>query len=269
MEIRTNNKILNISKIYFFKNGHISAELGSYNDINFLSENMFGEIIKNHSQIKEFNLTKELKRALKINLNRKDNFYIINKENLSKIYICYDLYIYIDDKDIILKELDPTKKEITEGTFYHYKNFEIILNNNNNIIVRDLIKTFHKKDDNIKNIKGYELEQLTTIESAIDHNENLQKKYSKINRKKTNEFLKQKIKEGYYYTSLKNINKTITTFKFEEFIKVEYTPEKIALDNFIKEFKEKMNIYSYMNIDEFKRFLKFYNIDYNKKFMNK
>lgn len=233
MIITYNYKNYYINKIHLFKDGQIV--LSFENKISITEKRIDNTVYQCDLFINKIALD-DLKKKNKLDLKVKYNFIYAN-----------DLYIYLDDKKIKIEKLEDSKIKIQEGYFYIYENYKITFLNNYKFTAKTTILNFYK--DKIKN-------NLETIES-------LKNDVMSASMKKA---LEEKQKDFCYY-SFEDQTIAINDFYIKPFLKVEKTNDYINFDNFKNELKKFLSI-NYIDSHQLKKFLKFYNIDYNKKFMN-
>lgn len=234
MIITYNYKNYYINKIHLFKDGQIIL---SFEDkIAITSKRIDNTVYKCDFKI-DYIVIGDLKKKNKLDLNANYNFIYSN-----------DLYIYLDDKKIKIEKLEDSKIKIQEGYFYIYENYKITFLNNYKFTAKTTILNFYK--DKIKN-------NLKTIESLIND------EFMSASMKKA---LEEKQKDFCYY-ALEDQTIAINDFYIKSFSKVEKTNDYINFDNFKNELEKFLSI-NYIDSHQLKKFLKFYNIDYNKKFMN-
>lgn len=233
MIITYNYKNYYINKIHLFKDGQIV--LSFENKISITEKRIDNTVYQCDLFINKIALD-DLKKKNKLDLKVKYNFIYAN-----------DLYIYLDDKKIKIEKLEDSKIKIQEGYFYIYENYKITFLNNYKFTAKTTILNFYK--DKIKN-------NLETIES-------LKNDVMSASMKKA---LEEKQKEFCYY-ALEDQTININDFFIKSFLKVEKTNDYINFDNFKNELEKFLSI-KYIDSYQLKKFLKFYNIDYNKKFMN-
>lgn len=233
MIITYNYKNYYINKIHLFKDGQIV--LSFVDKISITEKRIDNTIYKCDLFINKIvidNLKKKNKLDLKVNYN-----FIYQT----------DLYIYLDDKKIKIEKLEDSKIKIQEGYFYIYENYKITFLNNYKFTAKTPELKFYK--NKIKN-------NLETIES-------LKNDVMSASMKKA---LEEKQKDFCYY-SIEEQTININDFFIKPFLKVEKTNDYINLDDFKKELEKFLGV-NYIDSHQLKKFLKFYNIDYNKKFMN-
>lgn len=238
MIITCNYKNYYINKIHLFKDGKIV--LSFQDKISITEKRIDNSVYKSDLYIANI-MIEDLKKKNKLDLKVNYNFIYQTESR-------YDLYIYLDDKKIKIEKLEDTKKEMKEGYFYIYENYKITFLNDYKFTAKTTILNFYK--DKIKN-------NLKTIESLKND------EFISASMKKA---LEEKQKEFYYY-SLEDQYININDFFIKPFLKVEKTNDYINFDNFKKELEKFFNV-NYVDSYQLKKFLKFYNIDYNKKFMN-
>ena len=234
MIITYNYKIYNINKIHFFKDGQIVL---SFQDKITITNTRIDNTVYKHDLYIDCIALGDLKKKNKLDLNVNYNFIYAN-----------DLYIYLDDKKIKIEKLEDTKEEMQEGYFYIYENYKITFLNDYKFIGKIPVLKFYK--DKIKN-------SLETIDSLIND------EFISASMKKA---LEEKQKEFCYY-SIEEQTININDFFIKPFLKVEKTNDYINFNDFKKELEKFLSV-DYINSHQLKKFLKFYNIDYNKKFMN-
>lgn len=233
MIITYNYKNYYINKIHLFKDGQIV--LSFVDKISITEKRIDNTIYKCDLFINKIvidNLKKKNKLDLKVNYN-----FIYQT----------DLYIYLDDKKIKIEKLEDSKIKIQEGYFYIYENYKITFLNNYKFIGKMPELKFYK--NKIKN-------NLETIES-------LKNDVMSASMKKA---LEEKQKDFCYY-SIEDQTVNINDFYIKPFLKVEKTNDYINFDDFKNELEKFLSV-NYVDSYQLKKFLKFYNIDYNKKFMN-
>lgn len=245
MIITYNYKNYYINKIHLFKDGQIV--LSFEDEITITDKRIDNTVYKCNLKIDNI-VIDDLKKKNKLDLNVKNNF--IYKTNETHFYYgaMYDLYIYLDDKKIKIEKLEDSKIEMKEGYFYIYENYKITFLNNYKFTGKTPELKFYK--DKIKN-------NLKTIDSLIND------EFISTSMKKA---LEEKQKDFCYY-SFEDQYISINEFFIKSFLKVEKTNDYINFDNFKKELEKFFNV-NYVDSHQLKKFLKFYNIDYNKKFMN-
>lgn len=233
MIITYNYKNYYINKIHLFKDGQIV--LSFVDKISITEKRIDNTIYKCDLFINKIvidNLKKKNKLDLKVNYN-----FIYQT----------DLYIYLDDKKIKIEKLEDSKIKIQEGYFYIYENYKITFLNNYKFTAKTPELKFYK--NKIKN-------NLETIES-------LKNDVMSASMKKA---LEEKQKDFCYY-SIEEQTININDFFIKPFLKVEKTNDYINFDDFKNELEKFLSV-NYVDSYQLKKFLKFYNIDYNKKFMN-
>lgn len=238
MIITYNYKYYNINKIHLFKDGQIV--LSFLDKISITEKRIDNTVYKCDLFINKI-VIDDLKKKNKLDLKVNYNFIYKNDSR-------YDLYIYLDDKKIKIEKLKDDKKEMKEGYFYIYENYKITFLNDYKFLAKTTILNFYK--NKIKN-------NLKTIESLKND------PYISASMKKA---LEEKEKDFCYY-SLEDQYININDFFIKPFLKVEKTNDYINFNNF-KNNLEKFLSVNYIDSYQLKKFLKFYNIDYNKKFMN-
>lgn len=238
MIITYNYKYYTINKIHLFKDGQIV--LSFQDKISITEKRIDNSIYKCDLYIANI-MIEDLKKKNKLDLNANYNFIYQTESR-------YDLYIYLDDKKIKIEKLEDTKEEMQEGYFYIYENYKITFLNDYKFTAKTTILNFYK--NKIKN-------NLKTIESLKNG------EFISASMKKA---LEEKQKEFCYY-ALEDQTININDFFIKPFLKVEKTNDYINFDNFKKELEKFFNV-NYVDSYQLKKFLKFYNIDYNKKFMN-
>ena len=248
MIITYNYKNYYINKIHLFKDGQIVL---SFQDKITITEKR----IDNTDYQCDFYIADmmidDLKKKNKLDL--KVNYNFIYKTNETHFYYgaMYDLYIYLDDKKIKIEKLEDTKERIKEGYFYIYENYKITFLNDYPFRGKTPeLKFYISKNDINKN-------NLRTIESLKND------PYISASMKKA---LEEKQKDFCYY-SIEDQYININEFFIKSFLKVEKTNDYINFDNFKTELEKFLSV-KYIDSHQLKKFLKFYNIDYNKKFMN-
>lgn len=233
MIITYNYKNYYINQIHLFKDGQIV--LSFVDKISITEKRIDNTIYKCDLFINKIvidNLKKKNKLDLKVNYN-----FIYQT----------DLYIYLDDKKIKIEKLEDSKIKIQEGYFYIYENYKITFLNNYKFTAKTPELKFYK--NKIKN-------NLETIES-------LKNDVMSASMKKA---LEEKQKDFCYY-SIEEQTININDFFIKPFLKVEKTNDYINFDDFKNELEKFLSV-NYVDSYQLKKFLKFYNIDYNKKFMN-
>ena len=238
MIITYNYKIYNIDKIHLFKDGQIV--LSFQNKISIIKQRIDNTVYKHDLYIANI-MIGDLKKKYKLDLNANYNFIYATDYR-------YDLYIYLDDKKIKIEKLKDNKVEIEEGYFYIYENYKITFLNDYKLVGKTPELKFYK--DKIKN-------NLETIESKKND------PYISASMKKA---LEEKQKDFCYY-SIEDQTININDFFIKSFLKVEKTNDYINFNDFKNELEKFLNV-KYINSYQLKKFLKFYNIDYNKKFMS-
>ena len=238
MIITYNYKIYNIDKIHLFKDGQIV--LSFQNKISITEKRIDNTVYKHDLYIANI-MIGDLKKKNKLDLNINYNFIYATDYR-------YDLYIYLDDKKIKIEKLKDNKVEIEEGYFYIYENYKITFLNDYKLVGKTPELKFYK--DKIKN-------NLETIESKKND------PYISASMKKA---LEEKQKDFCYY-SIEDQTININDFFIKSFLKVEKTNDYINFNDFKNELEKFLNV-KYINSYQLKKFLKFYNIDYNKKFMS-
>ena len=238
MIITYNYKIYNINKIHLFKDGQIV--LSFQNKISIIKQRIDNTVYKHDLYIANI-MIGDLKKKNKLDLNINYNFIYATDSK-------YDLYIYLDDKKIKIEKLKDNKVEIEEGYFYIYENYKITFLNDYKLVGKTPELKFYK--DKIKN-------NLETIESKKND------PYISASMKKA---LEEKQKDFCYY-SIEDQTININDFFIKSFLKVEKTNDYINFNDFKNELEKFLNV-KYINSYQLKKFLKFYNIDYNKKFMS-
>lgn len=237
MIITYNYKNYYIKNIHLFKDGKII--LSFQDKITITNTRIDNTVYKQDFYIADM-MIDNLKKKNKLDLNVKNNF----------IYQT-DLYIYLDDKKIKIEKLENSKEKIKEGYFYIYENYKITFLNDYKFIGKTPeLKFYISKNDINKN-------NLRTIESLKND------PYISSSMKKA---LEEKQKEFCYY-SLEDQYININDFFIKSFLKVEKTNDYINFDDFKNELEKFLSV-KYIDSHQLKKFLKFYNIDYNKKFMN-
>lgn len=238
MIITYNYNYYYINKIHLFKDGKIVL---SFQDKISITEKR----IDNTSYKCDLFINKividDLKKKNKLDLKVNYNFIYKNDSR-------YDLYIYLDDKKIKIEKLEDTKEEMKEGYFYIYENYKITFLNYYKFTAKTTILNFYK--DKIKN-------NLETIESLKND------EFMSASMKKA---LEEKQKDFCYY-SLEDQTININDFYIKSFLKAEKTNDYINFNDFKNELEKFLSV-KYIDSYQLKKFLKFYNIDYNKKFMN-
>ena len=238
MIITYNYKIYNINKIHLFKDGQIV--LSFQDKISITEKRIDNTVYKCNLYIANI-MIGDLKKKNKLDLNANYNFIYATDSK-------YDLYIYLDDKKIKIEKLKDNKVEIEEGYFYIYENYKITFLNDYKLVGKTPELKFYK--DKIKN-------NLETIESKKND------PYISASMKKA---LEEKQKDFCYY-SIEDQTININDFFIKSFLKVEKTNDYINFNDFKNELEKFLNV-KYINSYQLKKFLKFYNIDYNKKFMS-
>ena len=238
MIITYNYKNYYIYQIHFFKDGQIIL---SFQDKITITEKRIDNTVYKQDLFINNIVINDLKKKNKLDL--KVNYNFIYQANYR-----YDLYIYLDDKKIKIEKLKDTKEEMKEGYFYIYENYKITFLNDYKFTAKTTILNFYK--DKIKN-------NLRTIESLIND------EFMSASMKKA---LEEKQKDFCYY-SVEDQYININDFYIKSFLKVEKTNDYINFDDFKKELEKFLGV-NYIDSHQLKKFLKFYNIDYNKKFMN-
>lgn len=233
MIITYNYKNYYINNIHLFKDGRII--LSFKNEIAFTDKRIDNTIYKRDLFINKI-VIDDLKKKNKLDLKVNYNFIYKN-----------DLYIYLDDKKIKIEKLEDSKIEMREGYFYIYENYKITFLNDYKFIGKTLELKFYK--NNIKN-------NLETIESLI--NDVMSASMKKALEEKQKDFC---------YCSFEEQTININDFFIKPFLKVEKTNDYINFDDFKNELEKFLSV-KYIDSHQLKKFLKFYNIDYNKKFMN-
>ena len=238
MLITYNYKNYYINKIHLFKDGQIVL---SFQDKISITEKRIDNTVYKCDLFINNIVIDDLKKKNKLDLKVNYNFIYANDSR-------YDLYIYLDDKNIKIEKLKDSKEKIQEGYFYIYENYKITFLNNYKFTAKTTILNFYK--DKIKN-------NLETIESLKND------QFMSLSMKKA---LEEKQKEFCYY-SLEDQTININDFFIKPFLKVEKTNDYINFNNFKNELEKFLSV-KYIDSHQLKKFLKFYNIDYNKKFMN-
>lgn len=233
MIITYNYKNYYINKIHLFKDGQIV--LSFQDKIIITNTRIDNTVYKCNLYINNI-VINDLKKKNKLDLKVNYNFIYSN-----------DLYIFLDDKKIKIEKLEDTKERMQEGCFYIYENYKITFLNDYKFTAKTPELKFYK--NKIKN-------NLETIES-------LKNDVMSVSMKKA---LEEKQKDFCYY-SLEDQYININDFFIKSFSKVEKTNDYINFDNFKNELEKFLSI-QYIDSYQLKKFLKFYNIDYNKKFMN-
>ena len=237
-----------INKIHLFKDGQIIL---SFQDKITITNTRIDNTVYKHDFYIADMMIDNLKKKNKLDLNVKNNF--IYKTNEEHFYYgsMYELYIYLDDKKIKIEKLENTKEEMQEGYFYIYENYKITFLNDYEFRgkIPELKFYISKNDINKTNLR--------TIESLKND------PYISTSMKKA---LEEKQKDFCYY-SLEDQYININDFFIKPFLKVEKTNDYITFNNFKNELEKFLGV-NYIDSHQLKKFLKFYNIDYNKKFMN-
>ena len=169
------------------------------------------------------------------------------------IFEDYDREKAVDTCEGIAMQFTKSKGYLTvqateEGYFYIYENYKITFLNDYKLVGKTPELKFYK--DKIKN-------NLETIESKKND------PYISASMKKA---LEEKQKDFCYY-SIEDQTININDFFIKSFLKVEKTNDYINFNDFKNELEKFLNV-KYINSYQLKKFLKFYNIDYNKKFMS-
>lgn len=238
MIITYNNENYYINKIHLFKDGQIV--LSFQDKISITERRIDNTVYKCDLYINNIALG-DLKKKNKLDL--KVNYNFIYKTDSR-----HDLYIYLDDKKIKIEKLKDSKEEMKEGYFYIYENYKITFLNDYKFTAKTTILNFYK--NKIKN-------NLETIESLKND------EFMSVSMKKA---LEEKQKYFCYY-ALEDQYININDFFIKSFLKVEKTNDYINFNNFKNELEKFLSV-NYIDSYQLKKFLKFYNIDYNKKFMN-
>ncbi len=238
MIITYNYNYYYINKIHLFKDGQIVL---SFQDKITITKQRIDNTVYKHDLYIDNIALGDLKKKNKLDLKVNYNFIYKNDSR-------YDLYIYLDDKKIKIEKLEDTREEMQEGYFYIYENYKITFLNDYKFTAKTTILNFYK--NKIKN-------NLKTIENLKNN------QYMSVSMKKA---LEEKQKDFCYY-SLEDQTITINDFYIKSFSKVEKTNDYINFNDFKNEL-EKFLGFNYIDSHQLKKFLKFYNIDYNKKFMN-
>ncbi|MDD6941950.1 MAG: hypothetical protein SOV80_03865 [Bacilli bacterium] len=238
MIIEYNYKNYYINKIYLFKDGQIV--LSFQDKISITKQRIDNSIYKCNLYIANI-MIEDLKKKNKLDLKVNYNFIYQTESR-------YDLYIYLDDKKIKIEKLEDTKEEMREGYFYIYENYKITFLNDYKFTAKMPELKFYKNENDKNNLK--------TIESLKNECINASMKKA----------LEEKQKDFCYY-ALEDQYININDFFIKPFLKVEKTNDYINFDNFKKELEKFLSV-NYIDSHQLKKFLKFYNIDYNKKFMN-
>lgn len=237
MIITYNYKNYYINQIHLFKDGQIV--LSFQDKISITEKRIDNTVYKCDLYIAEI-MIDDLKKKNKLDLKVNYNFIYSN-----------DLYIYLDDKKIKIEKLEDTKERMQEGYFCIYENYKITFLNDYPFRGKTPeLKFYISKNDINKN-------NLRTIESLKND------QYISASMKKA---LEEKQKDFCYY-SLEDQYININDFFIKSFLKVEKTNDYINFDNFKNELEKFLGV-NYTDSYQLKKFLKFYNIDYNKKFMN-
>ena len=246
MIITYNYKNYYINKIHLFKDGQIV--LSFQDKITITEKRIDNTVYQCDLYISDIGLD-DLKKKNKLDLNANYNF--IYKTNEEHFYYgsMYDLYIYLDDKKIKIEKLEDSKIEMREGYFYIYENYKITFLNNYKFTAKTPVLKFYNKNDINKT-------NLETIES-------LKNDVMSASMKKA---LEEKQKDFCYY-AFEDQYININDFFIKSFLKVEKTNDYVNFNNFKNELEKFLSI-QYIDSYQLKKFLKFYNIDYNKKFMN-
>ena len=238
MIITYNYKNYYINEIHLFKDGQIV--LSFLDKISITDKRIDNSIYKCNLYITDI-MIGDLKKKNKLDLKVNYNFIYATDSR-------YDLYIYLDDKKIKIEKLEDTKERMQEGYFYIYENYKITFLNDYKFTAKTTILNFYK--NKIKN-------NLKTIESLKND------QYISASMKKA---LEEKQKDFCYY-SLEDQYININNFFIKSFLKVEKTNDYINFNDFKNELEKFLSV-KYIDSYQLKKFLKFYNIDYNKKFMN-
>ena len=238
MIITYNYKNYYINKIHLFKDGKIV--LSFQDKITITNTRIDNTVYKHDFYIADI-MIGDLKKKNKLDLKVNYNFIYATDSR-------YDLYIYLDDKKIKIEKLEDNKIEMKEGYFYIYENYKITFLNDYKFIGKMPELKFYK--DKIKN-------NLKTIDSLIND------EFMSASMKKA---LEEKQKEFCYY-ALEDQTIKINDFFIKSFLKVEKTNDYINFNDFKNELEKFLSV-KYIDSYQLKKFLKFYNIDYNKKFMN-
>ncbi|MDY4823146.1 MAG: hypothetical protein SO148_05080 [Candidatus Onthovivens sp.] len=241
MIITYNYKNYYINQIHLFKDGQIVL---SFQDKITITNTRIDNTVYKHDFYITDVMIDDLKKKNKLDLKVNYNFIYQNDYR-------YDLYIYLDDKKIKIEKLEDSKEKMKEGYFYIYENYKITFLNDYPFMGKTpVLKFYISKNDINKN-------NLRTIESLKND------PYISASMKKA---LEEKQKEFYYY-SLEDQYININNFFIKSFLKVEKTNDYINFNNFKNELEKFLSV-KYIDSYQLKKFLKFYNVDYNKKFMN-
>ena len=235
MIITCNYKNYYINKIHLFKDGQIVL---SFQDKISITNTRIDNTVYKHDLYIDNIALYDLKKKNKLDLKVNYNFIYAN-----------DLYIYLDDKKIKIEKLEDTREEMQEGYFYIYENYKITFLNDYKLVGKIPELKFYKNESNKNNLE--------TIESLKND------QYISASMKKA---LEEKQKDFCYY-SIEDQTVNINDFYIKPFLKVEKTNDYINFDDFKKELEKFLSV-KYIDSYQLKKFLKFYNIDYNKKFMN-
>ena len=246
MIITYNNENYYINEIHLFKDGKIV--LSFQDKITITEKRIDNSVYQCNLTISDIGLY-DLKKKNKLDLNVNYNF--IYKTYGKHFYYgsIYNLYIYLDDKKIKIEKLKDSKEEMQEGYFYIYENYKITFFDNYIFMGKTPELKFYKNENDKNNLK--------TIESLKND------PYISASMKKA---LEEKEKDFCYY-SFEDQYININDFFIKSFLKVEKTNDYINFYNFKDELEKFFNVND-VNSHQLKKFLKFYNIDYNKKFMN-
>ena len=248
MIITYNNENYYINEIHLFKDGQIVL---SFEDkISITKKRIDNSVYQCNLTISDIGLY-DLKKKNKLDLNVNYNFIYKTYGKHFHYGSIYNLYIYLDDKKIKIEKLKDIREEMQEGYFYIYENYKITFLNDYKFTAKTTILKFYKDKNEINK------NNLKTIESLKND------PYISASMKKA---LEEKEKDFCYY-SFEDQYIDINDFFIKSFLKEEKTNDYITFNNFKNELEKFLSI-NYIDSYQLKKFLKFYNIDYNKKFMN-
>lgn len=255
----------NVKTIKFFsskKNKIILEVENNYYNFKVEEKNNINESYKADLNFNYITLKNDIINARRENLNKKENFYLNVKKEYSFEAQQKDLYINIDEENIIIEKLANTDEEIEKGKKYIYNNY-IIKNLNYNY---KKYENFYIKKEEYKDLTMYQKNSFKTLDENIKRLELMKNTYKKNNYEKFKEFYTQKLNENYYgsYFDYKTENKDV--FFVKNFDRIEKSESYLLYEKNINFIQKKYSFSSVYNIKKLLMDLKFdlYNIDIEK-----
>lgn len=245
--------------VYLFnsKTGEIVGCFANRERVTVESVDIYGEPMRlDYSYIEYLYLNNAPVRALKINLLKDRNFYILNTEKDILNYKYYDLYISINLENITFTKEEEKTEKSEAGKFTTTAYYKV-----------DGLTTEHRighhhflKEEEFKSLNWREYERRSAcclLDEIKEHEEIAILSKRKEKKERYIEFLKNKIEAGFYGLTFDYSTEEKTVFYFSKIIKIEKNDEQQQLEK-NKKYLYKIGIYEIENL------LKKLNIDLTK-----